>query len=124
MNRDPKNFDWLKSRQNYSNEQLLNCKNWIAHQKELANDLNLEENEELPDVDPDQLNNLQRLTFDLIEEYKNKNEQLLMILFGTAGTGKSYTVAAITKLYLGILKRACPTAKAAFLINGFFLKIN
>ena len=71
-------------------------------------------------MEPDHLNKLQRLTFNLIEEYKNKNEQLLMILLGTAGTGKSYTVAAITKLYIGILKRACPTAKAAFLINGLF----
>ena len=41
-----------------------------------------------------------------------------MILLGTAGTGKSFTVAALTKLYNGILKRACPTAKAAFLIKG------
>ena len=41
-----------------------------------------------------------------------------MILLGTADTGKLFTVAAITQLYLGIIKRACPIAKAAFLIKG------
>ncbi len=76
------------------------------------------EDGELPGVNPEDLNRLQLFTYKLIEEFKKKNEQILMILLGTAGTGKSFTVAALTKLYLGILKRACPTAKAAFLIIG------
>jgi hypothetical protein len=76
------------------------------------------EDGELPGVNPEDLNRLQLFTYKLIEEFKKKNEQILMILLGTAGTGKSFTVAALTKLYLGILKRACPTAKAAFLIKG------
>jgi DNA replication protein DnaC len=41
-----------------------------------------------------------------------------MILLGTAGTGKSFTVSAITKLKEEHIKKASPTAKAAFLING------
>lgn len=78
----------------------------------------------MPEVSPEQLNRLQRFTYNLIAEYKDKDKQLLMILLGTAGTGKSFTVVAITQLYLGILKKACPTAKAAFLIHGknFFKK--
>lgn len=44
------------------------------------------------------------------------NEQLIAV--GTADTGKSFTVAALTKLYIGLLKRACLTAKAAFLLKG------
>ena len=41
-----------------------------------------------------------------------------MIVIGTAGTGKSYTIKAITH-YLGRhLKKAALTAKAAFIIAG------
>ncbi len=41
-----------------------------------------------------------------------------MILLGTAGTGKSFTINALST-YLGKhLKRAAPTAKAAFIIKG------
>lgn len=43
---------------------------------------------------------------------------MLMILLGTAGTGKSLTVSAISKLKIGQIKRACFTAKAAFIIKG------
>jgi len=41
-----------------------------------------------------------------------------MILTGTAGSGKSFTVYAISTFLNGIIKRAAPTAKAAFLIKG------
>jgi hypothetical protein len=41
-----------------------------------------------------------------------------MILLGTAGTGKSFTINALST-YLGKhLKKAAPTAKAAFVIKG------
>ena len=44
-----------------------------------------------------------------------------MVLLDTEGTGKSHTVAAITELYLGLLKKACPAAKAAFLKHGMII---
>ncbi len=116
-----KNHDWSKSREKYSTEQLMAMTYWITKQKEYSME-NLEEEIELPDVNSEQLNRFQLFTYKIIEEFKNINKQLLMILLGTAGTGKSFTVAALTKLYLGILKRACPTAKAAFLIKGILLK--
>ncbi len=90
---------------------------WITKQK-IKYNITQEESNSLPEVNPSQLNKLQHFTYKLVEEFKNKHEQLLLILLGTAGTGKSFTVAAITKLYNGIIKRACPTAKAAFLIDG------
>ena len=93
-------------------------KDWITAQKVINKESIEESDEELPDVSPEELNRLQLFTYKLIDEFKQKNEQLLMIFLGTAGTGKSFTVAAINKLYLGIIKRACPTAKAAFLITG------
>ncbi len=113
-----KDFDWIKSRQDYSTPILDLMKDWISKQKTLYQESTEETEDDLPDVSPEELNRLQLFSYNIIDEFKKKNEQLLMILLGTAGTGKSFTVAAITKLYLGIIKRACPTAKAAFLIKG------
>ena len=112
------NYEWSKSRENYSDEELYKMINWIDAQKTLANEAEMDEENVIFDADPNKLNKLQRFTYNLIEKFKLDKKQLLMILLGTAGTGKSYTVAAVTKLYLGLLKKACPTAKAAFLING------
>lgn len=42
---------------------------------------------------------------------------MLLIINGTAGTGKSFTVFAISKLINRKLKRCAPTTKAAFLIK-------
>jgi len=41
-----------------------------------------------------------------------------MILLGSAGTGKSFIVSALTRINEGKIKKASPTAKAAFLNNG------
>ena len=112
------NHDWKKSRENYSQQELQDMIGWIDKQKELAKESNEIEENQLPDVNPEHLNRLQRFTYNLVEEFKSKNKQLLMIILGTAGKGKSFTVASLTKHYLGLLKRACPTAKAAFLKNG------
>ena len=40
------------------------------------------------------------------------------MIIGTAGTGKSFTISAISYLLKNKLKRAAPTGKAAFLIRG------
>jgi len=116
------NYDWSKSRKNYSLDELLRLSGWIDKQKTLAAHEELaEDNISFATVDIEKLNKLQRFTYNLIEDFKLKDKQLLMVLLGTAGTGKSYTVAAITQLYLGLLKKACPTAKSAFLIHGMII---
>ena len=94
--------------------------NWLNIEKEKDQDLN--EEEIINDVNPDQLNHCQRFTYDLIDKFNKEKKQMLMILLGTAGTGKSFTVSAISKLKTGQIKRACPTAKAAFIIKGLILK--
>lgn len=93
------NYNWLQSRENYNCDELNEMIGWIDKQKVLYKDNNDSESKTIPDVNPDQLNRLQRFTYEIIKEFKIKQEQLLMILLGTAGTGKSFTVAAITKLY-------------------------
>ena len=90
-------------------------KNWLEHQIELDPGQDILEN---VNVNPNQLNKYQRFTYDLIDKFNKEKKKLLMILLGTAGTGKSFTVSAITKLKEGHIKKASPTAKVAFLING------
>jgi hypothetical protein len=64
------------------------------------------------------LNTMQRFAYDLVEMYKTKKEQLLIIINGTAGTGKSYLISSKAALIDKCHVRCAPTAKAAFLIKG------
>ena len=56
--------------------------------------------------------------YNLIKYFTKTNDQLLMIVNGAGGTGKSFTIFAISKLLKKTLKRSEPTAKVAFLIKG------
>ncbi|RNA16738.1 ATP-dependent DNA helicase pif1 [Brachionus plicatilis] len=61
---------------------------------------------------------MQRFAYEIIYLHLTESKQLLMILFGTAGTGKSFTIFAISGILSSILKRCAPTAKAAFIKSG------
>lgn len=67
---------------------------------------------------PDQLNRQQRLAYEIIKHFNEFNKQLLMIMIGTAGTGKSFTITAISYYLQSSLVKAAPTAKVVFIING------
>lgn len=110
------NYNWQIIRDKYTLDQLNQMSYWLSIEKEKDKDLN--EDEIIDDVNPSQLNKCQKFTFNLIDKFNNEKKQMLMILLGTAGTGKSFTVSAISKLKVGQIKRACPTAKAAFIIKG------
>ena len=62
-----KNYDWIQHRNDFSDEILLIMLNWITKQKEKSKDNSPEEDEELPNIEPEQLNKLQRFTYDLVE---------------------------------------------------------
>ena len=74
--------------------------------------------EDCPNVQPEQLNPMQRIAYEIVKLHHCKKQQLLMILLGAAGSGKTFTIYAISTYLHGNLKRAAPTAKAAYLING------
>lgn len=69
-----------------------------------------------------QLNRQQQFAYSLVDQFKTEQKQLLMIIIGEGGTGKSFVINAISHLldphHHGHVKRAAPTAKAAFLITG------
>ena len=73
---------------------------------------------------PDALNLRQRQCYDVIEHHYNASisgqtiPPLRMMILGTAGTGKSWLVYALSRLLGGHVRRAAPTGMAAFLIAG------
>ncbi|CAF1021169.1 unnamed protein product [Brachionus calyciflorus] len=105
----------------YTEQQLkLIESSWINDQKKIqlddSDDLN-----DIKNVNEHDLNQDQKLVYKIVEDYENKKKQLLLIVNGTTGTGKSFTINAISKLLKLKLKRLAQTAKAAFLIKGLTL---
>ncbi len=111
-----KTYDWNEQRNIYTPFELEKMIGWIEELK--SESLSEELETECPFVSPDQLNQKQRFAFNIVEDHYNISKQLLMILTGTAGSGKSFTVYAISTFLNGMIRRAAPTAKAAFLIKG------
>ena len=91
--------------------------NFIAKQK-LQNNIEDDIENKIPNVDYTELNEMQLFVYNLIKHFTRNKDQLLMIVNGAGGTGKSFTIFAISKLLKKQLKRSAPTAKAAFLIKG------
>ena len=77
-----------------------------------------DDDDKIPIVLPDQLNEKQLLANKIVKDATIKQEQLLMIVNGTADTGKSFLAYCISNFRKGRIKRCAPTAKAAFLIRG------
>ena len=90
---------------------------WIANAKKAA--AGTGPVTDIPDVTPDSLNEWQRNCYDVVKHhFENGGEPLRMMVLGTAGTGKSYLVYALSRLLGGFLRRAAPTGMAGFLIAG------
>jgi len=106
---------WINRVNRWSDEVLDSMEGWIESQKTIA-DYN--QIDECPIVVPEQLNYLQRMAFEIVRDHVEKKQQLMMILQGAAGSGKTFTIHAISTYLKGHIMRAAPTAKAAFLING------
>ena len=113
-----KNYNFLAHREKYTTDQLSKIENqFINIQKQIAGEENENENQ-TPVVLPDQLNKMQKFAYDLVVEKQRKKEQLLMIMNGSAGTGKSFTIFSLSHMLQHKLRRSTPTAKAAFIIKG------
>ncbi len=109
------NFDWKENLQlEYTQAKLHNGKDWMI--KTLSNGSYFNDiPNDLPIVTPEQLNHLQRRWYHMTLDAVATNTQLLLIVDGTAGTGKSHTIAAISaSLGHGGLARAAFPAKAAY----------
>ena len=104
-------------RNNYTVQQLIDMEDFIEKQKNIfLSDDDIEN--KLPSVESSQLNQMQLFVYKLVKHFIEEKKQLLMIVNGAGGTGKSFTICAVSKLLSKKVKRSAPTAKAAFLIRG------
>ena len=105
---------WQSFRENYSEEQIGDMVNWLDRKKaECVND-----SEETFELNVKSLNEAQKKAFDMIvENEKEKDKQLLMMVTGLAGCGKSYVINNIRAL----LKEKC-LVTAYFGIAAFNIK--
>ncbi len=111
-----RSFDWIQNANQYASTIIHKMRGWIECQKLILNDSNASEQTNI--VNFSQLNSMQKFAFNLVKNFKESNKQLLLIINGTAGTGKSFTIQAISNLIGPKLSRCAPTAKAAFIIKG------
>ena len=105
---------WMNRVCQWTSEEVDRLTGWIDSQKSQSDIIM----EECPDVQLEQLNPMQRLAFEIVKSHDSNKKQLSMIVLGDAGSGKTFTIHAISTYLEGKLRRAAPTAKAAFLING------
>lgn len=111
------NSDWLSHRDHYTQDELLKMVNFILNQKKEMND-NDDYDKHIPVVTLNDLNHMQSFAYKLIQFFYESQKQLLLIILGAGGTGKSFTIFAISGYLKEALKRCAPTGKAAFLIKG------
>ena len=112
-------YDWVsKTQLLYSNQELQDAPNWVKDTTNRNFD-SAQALRDIPIVHRSQLNYLQGLWFDMVLDAFNKDKQLFLIVNGTAGTGKSHTIAAISHaIPHQALIRSAFTAKTAFIIKG------
>jgi len=101
----------------YTNEQLKTAPGWISSMPDVLNPD--EQLNQLPLVLPGSLSVEQRMFFDMVVESVESNSPLLLIVNGSAGTGKTHTIAAIShRLEAPAVIRCAFTAQASFLVRG------
>jgi hypothetical protein len=111
-------FDWKNLRMLFYTVENLDSGPGFVEDAKRQGAIN-EGNAGLPPVDRNELNALQGVWYDLTIDAIERGKQLLLIVVGKAGTGKSHTIAAISNsMEASQLIRAAFTAKAAFLIKG------
>ena len=82
-------YDWVsKTQLLYSNQELQDAPNWVKDTTNRNFD-SAQALRDIPIVHRSQLNYLQGLWFDMVLDAFNKDRQLLLIVNGTAGTGKN-----------------------------------
>ena len=82
------------------------------------------QHEVIENIDSTTFRRKQRLGFKIVKHRFNSNapkEQLLLIVVGEGGTGKSYLIKAIRNFLQSRCAIAAPTGKAAFNIGGVTL---
>ena len=113
------NEEWTLFSHHNENELIQTCTEF--HEKNIKYS-RLRNRDTGEDIDINTLNPKQRKFYDIVLNHRNsksrKKKQLLMILLGTAGTGKSYVIKALKDALGDELEITAPTGMAAFNVNG------
>ncbi|CAN0557378.1 unnamed protein product, partial [Laminaria digitata] len=112
--------DCAEARGRFSPEDLSTGNTFVEVQRKQAGGAPPDERG-VPVVLPTQLNERQRVAYDIVRAHLDgdaEREPLRMMVLGTAGTGKSWLVNALSHLLGPRVRCAAPTGIAAFVIGG------
>ena len=113
------NHDWEQDRAEYNEQLIGEMPSWIERRKEDQSD---QTNEQLIAINPESLNEMQKLAYDIVDTHlnddSNDKDPLFLIINGVAGTGKSFVINAIRYLLQSKCAVTATTGKAAFNIQG------
>ena len=111
----PSNY-WHQHDHCYTQEQIDSMTSWIENQKE---QYQLNVNKER-DIDIASFNDAQHLAYSIVFDHylQEKEDQLLLIITGLAGSGKSYLIYAIKNLVKENCKVCSYFGTAAYNIKG------
>ena len=109
-------FQWIGNhRTTYTADQLLTAPDWIPNNPAVVD--REQQLQDLPVVTYQQLNEKQALWYNMVMDSIHSQTKLLLIVTGTAGTGKSHTICAISHAFSARqVHRCATTASAAYLI--------
>ena len=109
-------FDWSLPAQAYSN--LEEMPSFIAQQRQTT-----PQHVFTTSANPQHLQGKQLDAYNVVLQHtqSSDSQQLLMIVSGTAGTGKSYLIHCLRLLLKDMVRVAAPTGVASFNIDGYTL---
>ena len=118
---DNEAVDWFEEVRAVPTDLLKESPGWIYSQRKEAEELGhqFQEDEQQLVIDPETLNEKQRLAYDIItSEIGDNPEPVHMIVCGTAGTGKTYLISAVKQVLGTQCVVTATTGIAAFSIKG------
>ena len=120
---DNEAVDWFEAVRNLPIDLLKESRKWIYGQRKDAEELDQIQRYSIGDeqniLDPETLNEKQRLAFDIITSGRDyEDKPVYMIVCGTAGTGKTYLIRAAKQVLRDQCIVTATTGIASFNITG------
>ncbi|CAB3993763.1 ATP-dependent DNA helicase PIF1 [Paramuricea clavata] len=121
---DNEAVDWFETVRAVPRDLLRESPGWIYSQRKEAEEhgQHFREDDQQCVIDPETLNEKQRLAYDIITSQNGDNAKpVYMIVCGTAATGKTYLISATKQVLAAQCVVTATTGIAAFSINGLTL---
>lgn len=121
------NIDWSEASHELPHPLLLSCPNWIRSMKSQQNATTDSLNYQLPTLDTNDLTEQQQIAYQIVSNHYTSYSEghmpdpLLMLILGTAGTGKSFLIGTLTNLLTNHCLITATTGMAAYHIHGMTL---